>query len=147
MSKNILIRRVLVQIDDNEPFLTTLFNRQLIYTEMLPSDLNRRKKVNNMSQLLSLYKYIPNAELTKTLFNKQVKIKITYYGNYSEIISSISITEKFFKKHTLTLHFEYEPQKMTLKDVINTFDMDTALEIINDRMGAKVNKKIIKEFL
>ena len=36
---------------------------------------------------------------------------------------------------------------MTLKDVIDTFDMDTALEIISDRIGRKVDKKIIKEFL
>lgn len=112
-----------------------------MYTEMSPADLNRHKKVDNMFQLLDLYKYIPNAWLTKTFFGNSNKIIISSFG------FDISITEKFFKKHTLTLHFEYEPYEMTLKDVINTFDMDTALEIISDRIGRKVDKKIIKEFL
>ena len=36
---------------------------------------------------------------------------------------------------------------MTLKEIANIFDVDTALEIISDRIGAKVDKKILKEFL
>ena len=140
MSKSILIKRVLVQIDNNEPFLTSVWGQKM-YTEMSPADLNRHKKVDNMFQLLDLYKYIPNTWLTKTFFGNSNKIIISSFG------FDISITEKFFKKHTLTLHFEYEPYEMTLKDVINTFDMDTALEIISDRIGRKVDKKIIKEFL
>lgn len=59
----------------------------------------------------------------------------------------ISITEKFFKKHTLTIHFEYEPYEMTLKDVIETFDMNTAIEIISDRIGKKINQKTIEKLL
>ena len=144
MSKNILIRRVCVQIDNNEPFLTSI-NGRFMYTEMLPTDLDRHKKVNNMSQLLNLYEYIPNAELTKTFFNKQNKIKIPRLD--FSMFDIISITEKFFKKHTLTLHFEYGYYEMTLKEVINTFDMDTALEIISDRLNTKVDTKILKEFL
>lgn len=140
MSKSILIKRVLVQIDNNEPFLTSAWGQKM-YTEMSPTDLNRHKKVDNMFQLLDLYKHIPNAWLTKTFFGNSNKILIPSFGY------DISITEKFFKKHTLTLHFEYEPYKMTLKDVIDTFDMDTALEIISDRIGTKVDKKILKEFL
>ena len=143
MSKNILIRRVLVQVDNNEPFLTSVWGQKM-YTEMLPSDLNRHKKVNNMSQLLDLYKHIPNTYLTKTFFGNQNKIIIPSL-NFN--MYDISITEKFFKKHALTIHFEYEPYEMTLKDVIETFDMNTAIEIINDRIGAKVDKKILKEFL
>lgn len=61
--------------------------------------------------------------------------------------NTISITEKFFKKHTLTIHFKYEPYDMTLKEIVNIFNADTALEIISDRIGAKVDKKILKEFL
>ena len=143
MSKSILIRRVLVQIDNNEPFLTSVWG-QKIYTEILPTDLNRHKKVDNMSQLLDLYKYIPNAWLTKTFFGNSNKVIIP---SFDFNMRDISITEKFFKKHTLTLHFEYKPYEMTLKDVINTFDMNTALEIISDRIGTKVDKKILKEFL
>lgn len=144
MSKNILIRRVWVQIDNNEPFLTSVI-RPYMYTEMLPIDLNRTKKIDSMSQLIDLYEYIPNAELTKTFFNKQNKIKIPRLD--FSVFDIISITEKFFKKHTLTLHFKYNPYEMTLKEVINTFDMDTALEIINDRLNTKVDTKILKEFL
>lgn len=36
---------------------------------------------------------------------------------------------------------------MTLKEIVNIFNADTALEIISDRIGAKVDKKILKEFL
>lgn len=143
MSKSILIRRVLVQIDNNEPFLTSVWGQKM-YTAMLPTDLNRHKKVNSMSQLLDLYEHIPNAWLTKTFFGNQNKIIIPSL-NFN--MYDIPITEKFFKKHTLTLHFEYEPYEMTLKDVMDTFDMDTALEIITDRIGRKVDKTIIKEFI
>lgn len=95
-----------------------------------------------MPQLMSLYKYIPTAEHSKTLFNKKDKITISYEGK-KIFCDSISITEKFFKKHTLTIHFKYEPYDMTLKEIANIFNVDTALEII----GAKVDKKILKEFL
>ena len=49
-----------------------------------------------------------------------------------------SITEKFFKKHTLTIYFKYEPYDMTLKEIANIFDVDTALEIISDRIIKKL---------
>ena len=99
-----------------------------------------------MPQLISLYKYIPTAEYSKTLFNKKDKITISYESE-KKFFDSISITEKFFKKHTLTIHFKYELYDMTLKEIANIFDVDTALEIISDRIGAKVDKKILKEFL
>lgn len=99
-----------------------------------------------MSQLMNLYKYIPTAEHSKTLFNKKDKITISYESK-KNFFDSISITEKFFKKHTLTIYFKYEPYDMTLKEIANIFDVDTALEIISDRIGAKVDKKILKEFL
>lgn len=143
MSKNILIKRVLIQVDNDKPFLTSV-NGQFMYTEMLPTDLNKHKKINSMSQLLDLYKYIPNAYLTKTFFGNQNKIIIS---SFDFNMYDISITEKFFKKHTLTLHFIYEPYEMTLKEVINTFNMDTAIEIISDRLNTKVDTKILKEFL
>lgn len=73
MSKSILIRRVLVQIDNNEPFLTSAWGQKM-YTEMLPSDLNRHKKVNNMPQLLDLYEHITNAYLTKTFLVIKIKL-------------------------------------------------------------------------
>lgn len=61
--------------------------------------------------------------------------------------TTISITKKFFKKYTLTIYFKYEPYEMTSKEVANIFDVDTALEIISDKIGAKADKKILKEFL
>ena len=141
MEKEILIRRVLVQVDNGKVYYTSAFDYKLMYTTQSADDLTRHKKIINMPQLMSLYKHIPTAEHSKTLFGKKDKIIISYVGGETCFSNTISITEKFFKKHTLTLHFEYKPYEMTLKDVINTFDMDTALEIINDRIGAKVDKK------
>lgn len=147
MEKKILIRRILVQVDNGKVYYTSAFDYKLMYTTQSVDDLTRHQKIINMPQLMSLYKHIPNAEYSKTLFGKKDKIIIPYVGGETCFFNTISITEKFFKKHTLTLHFEYKPYEMTLKDVINTFDMDTALEIINDRIGTKVDKKILKEFL
>lgn len=147
MSKSILIRRVLVQVNNGKVYYTSAFDYKLMYTTQSADDLTRHKKITNMPQLMSLYKHIPNAEYSETLFGKKDKIIISYVGGETCFSNTISITEKFFKKHTLTIHFKYEPYDMTLKDVINTFDMDTALEIITDRMGQKVDKTIIKEFI
>ena len=79
-------------------------------------------------------------------FNWQNQNKIII-SSFDFNMYDISITEKFFKKHTLTLHFEYEYYEMTLKEVINTFNIDTAIEIISDRLNTKVDAKILKEFL
>lgn len=143
MEKKILIRRVLVQVDNSETYYTSAFNCKLMYTSQSATDLTRHQKIINMSQLMSLYKYIPTAEYSKTLFNKKDKITISY-ENETNFFNTISITEKFFKKHTLTIHFKYEPYDMTLKEIVNIFNADTALEIISDRIGAKVDKKIFK---
>lgn len=146
MEKKILIRRISIQIDNSETYYTSAFNCKLMYTTQSATNLTRQKKIINMSQLMSLYKYIPTAEHSKTLFNKKDKITISYESE-KNFFDSISITEKFFKKHTLTILFKYEPYDMTLKEIANIFDVDTALEIISDRIGAKVDKKILKEFL
>lgn len=146
MEKKILIRRIFIQIDDSETCYTSAFNCKLMYTTQSANDLTRHQKIINMPQLISLYKYIPTAEYSKTVFNKKDKITI-FYESEKKFFDSISITEKFFKKHTLTIHFKYELYDMTLKEIANIFDVDTALEIIRDRIGAKVDKKILKEFL
>ena len=138
--------RVLVQIDDSKFYYTSISDYKLMYTTQSAIDLTRHKRITNMSQLMSLYKYIPTAEHSKTLFNKKDKITISYVGEKC-FFNTISITEKFFKKHTLTILFKYEPYDMTLKEIANIFNSDTALEIISDRIGAKVDKKILKEFL
>ena len=147
MEKKILIRRVLVQVDNGKVYYTSAFDYKLMYTTQSADDLTRHQKIINMPQLMSLYKHIPNAEYSKTLFSKKDKIIISYVGGETCFFNTISITEKFFKKHTLTIHFKYEPYDMTLKEIVNIFDVDTALEIISDRIGAKVDKKILKEFL
>lgn len=146
MEKKILIQRVLVQIDNGESCYTSAFNCKLMYTAQQAIDLTRHKKITNMSQLINFYQFIPNAEYSKTLFNKKDKIIIPYLSETC-FFNTISITEKFFKKHTLTIHFKYEPYDMTLKEIATIFNADTALEIISDRIGAKVEKKILKEFL
>lgn len=136
MEKEILIRRVLVQIDDDKFYYTSAFAYKLMYTAQSTDDLTRHKKITNMSQLMSLYKYIPNAEYSKTLFDKKDKIIISCVGKTC-FFNTISITEKFFKKHTLTILFEYKPKFLTLSEIINNFDPDTALEIIRDKLGKK----------
>ena len=146
MEKNILIRRILIQIDNSKFYYTSVSDYKLMYTTQSAIDLTRYKKITSMPQLMDFYKHIPTAEYLKTLFNKKDKIIISYVGE-TYFFNTISITEKFFKKHTLTILFKYEPYDMTLKEIANIFDMDTALEIISDRIGAKVDKKILKEFL
>lgn len=147
MEKKILIRRILVQVDNGKVYYTSAFDYKLMYTTQSVDDLTRHQKIINMPQLMSLYKHIPNAEYSKTLFGKKDKIIISYVGGETCFFNTISITEKFFKKHTLTIHFEYKPYDMTLKDVINTFDMNTAIEIISDRIGKKINQKTIEKLL
>ena len=146
MEKKILIMRVLVQIDDSKFYYTSVSDYKLMYTTQSAIDLTRHKKFTSMPQLMDFYKHIPTAEHSKTLFNKKDKITISYVGETC-FFNTISITEKFFKKHTLTILFKYEPYDMTLKEIANIFNVDTALEIISDRIGAKVDKKILKEFL
>lgn len=146
MEKKILIRRIFIQIDNSETYYTSAFNCKLMYTAQSATDLTRHKKITSMLQLMDFYKHIPTAEHSKTLFNNKDKITISYESE-KNFFDSISITEKFFKKHTLTIYFKYEPYNMTLKEIANIFDEDTAFEIISDRIGAKVDKKILKEFL
>ena len=146
MEKNILIMRVLVQIDNSKFYYTSVSDYKLMYTTQSAIDLTRHKKITSMPQLMDFYKHISTAEHSKTLFNKKDKITISDMDEKC-FFNTISITEKFFKKHTLTIYFKYEPYEMTLKEIANIFDTDTALEIISDRIGAKVDKKILKEFL
>ena len=146
MEKNILIMRVLVQIDNSKFYYTSVSDYKLMYTTQSAIDLTRHKKITSMPQLMDFYKHISTAEYSKTLFNKKDKITISDMDEKC-FFNTISITEKFFKKHTLTIYFKYEPYEMTLKEIANIFDTDTALEIISDRIGAKVDKKILKEFL
>lgn len=78
MEKKILIRNVLIQIDNGENYYTSAFDYKLMYTTQSADDLTRHQKIINMPQLMSLYKHIPNAEYSKTLFNKKDKIIIPY---------------------------------------------------------------------
>lgn len=94
MEKKILIRNVLIQIDNGENCYTSAFDYKLMYTTQSADDLTRHQKIINMPQLMSLYKFIPNAEYSKTLFNKKDKIIIPYISETC-FFNTISITEKF----------------------------------------------------
>lgn len=70
----------MIQIDNSKFYYMSISDDKLMYTTQSATDLTRHKKITSMLQLMSLYKYIPTAEYSKTLFNKKDKITISYVG-------------------------------------------------------------------